>query len=314
MQMSDKKTVFIVGCPRSGTTLLQQMLDAHPDIAIAPETHFMRQFWGSHKRYGDLTEDDNYNRLIKDILNLPEFSEMELDAQAFAKTAWEVERSYAAIFQLLLQKFAQKNQVSIVGEKTPNHVLYMPDIQTIFPEACFIHIVRDPRSVVNSWRSVPWSTGTVSGDAEMWRHYVSATQRKPPKGINKLFTLQYEQLVVAPEKSLRSLCDFIHLEFASAMLDYHRQNSRLVNVEREPWKQNSVKPVNQQSLTKWQTDLSTQQVAQIEGIAWAEMRRFGYETQNHLSRLLPTLTSHTLKRNVKHLANSVSYRVKKVLR
>lgn len=313
MQIRDKKTIFIVGCPRSGTTLLQQMLDAHPDVAIAPETHFMRLFWGSRDRYGNLAEAKNYQRLIEDIVSLPEFSEMELDAQDFTTSAWNTDRSYAATFQLLLEKFAQKRQVAIVGEKTPNHVLYMPEIQAMFPKACFIHIVRDPRSVVNSWRSVPWSTGSIVGDAEMWRYYVSAIQRKPPRGDNKVFTLSYEQLVVEPEKSLQSLCDFMHLDFQPVMLDYHYANSKLVNVTREPWKENSVKPVNQRSLTKWQTDLAAQEVVEIEGVTWFEMQRFGYQTHSQMSQLLPTLAGVTLKRSFKHLVNSVSYRAKKVM-
>ncbi|MEM9007486.1 MAG: sulfotransferase, partial [Cyanobacteria bacterium P01_F01_bin.86] len=297
---------------RSGTTLLQQMLDAHPDIAIAPETHFMRLFWGSREHYGDLTEDKNYQQLIEDIIALPEFSEMELDSQVFSTFAWQVERSYAAIFQLLLKEFASHHNVTVVGEKTPNHVLYMPEIQGLFPDARFVHIVRDPRSVVNSWRSVPWSTGSVVEDAEMWRYYVSATQRKPPKGPGKVFTLHYEKLVIAPEESLRSLCQFIDLAFDPVMLNYYEKNSTLVNIEREPWKKNAVKPVTQASLSKWQRTLSVADIAAIEGKTWFEMQRYGYQPQTSLFQLLPGLAKTTLERRLKRFVNSVKYKAQKV--
>ena len=308
-----ERAIFIVGCPRSGTTLLQQMLDAHPEIAVAPETHFMRLFWKSRNDYGDLTKEHNYQQLLNQITALPEFLEMELDAQEFSKAAWQLERNYAAIFQLLLGQFAQCRGAKVVGEKTPNHVLYMPAIQTLFPDARFIHIVRDPRSVVNSWRSVPWSKGTVSGDAEMWRYYVSAPQRKPPKGHNTLFTLPYEKLVVEPDVSLRSLCQFIGLKFEPVMLDYHQNQTTLVNTEREPWKGNAVKPVNQASLTKWQEQLSPQEVAAIESITWFEMQRLGYKPQTHLIGVLPALVKSVLNQRFKRAVNAIKYQLKKVV-
>lgn len=308
-----ERAFFIVGCPRSGTTLLQQMLDAHPEVAVAPETHFMRLFWNARDEYGDLAEDHNYQQLVDQIIALPEFLEMELNAQDFSEAAWHIKRNYAAIFQLLLGMFANRRGVNIVGEKTPNHVLYMPDIQKLFPDARFVHIVRDPRSVVNSWRSVPWSKGSVAGDAEMWRYYVSAAQRKPPVENNKLFTLHYEKLVLEPENALRSLCQFIGLKFEPAMLNYHQNQTTLVNTTREPWKGNAVKPVNQASLTKWQKQLSAKEVAEIESNVWFEMKHLGYRPQTHLVGVLPALTKSVFNQRFKRTMNAIKYRAKKVV-
>ena len=314
MQANTRKPVFIVGCPRSGTTLLQQMLDAHPDIAIAPETHFMQLFWGRRDQYGNLAEDGNYRRLLENIIALPEFLEMELDAQEFSQSAWTIPRSYAAIFSLLLEQFASKRQVNVIGEKTPNHVLYIPKIQAFFPEARFIHLVRDPRAVVNSWRSVPWSSGSVVKDAEHWRFHISAAWRQPPQGTNKIFTVHYEQLVLSPEAHLRSLCTFMDLAFDPAMLDYHKKETKLVNVQREPWKGAAVKPVNQQSLTKWQRDLSPEEIAAIEGITWFEMNRLGYTAKTPVAKLFPLSTMIATKRKFEHLARSAKSKMKKLVK
>ncbi|NER78124.1 MAG: sulfotransferase [Leptolyngbya sp. SIO1D8] len=311
-QANPRKIIFIVGCPRSGTTLLQQMLDAHPDIAIAPETHFMQLFWGRRNQYGDLAGDKNYKQLIENITALPEFLEMELDVQDFTESAWNISRNYSAVFSLILEKFADKRQANIIGEKTPNHVLYLPEIQTFFPEACFINLVRDPRAVVNSWRSVPWSSGSVLKDAEHWRFHISAAWRKPPTGKDKIFTINYEQLVLSPEESLRSLCDFMNLEFNSAMLNYYKKGSKLVNVKREPWKKGAVKPVSQQSLTKWQSELSSKEITEIEGITWFEMNRLGYNPQTNVIRLLLISTMIAAKRKFKSLTASVKSRVLKL--
>ena len=279
------KPIFLVGCPRSGTTLLQQMLDAHSSITIAPETHFIRRFFHKRKNYGELKNDINYRKLINDIVALPEFDEMNLESEHFKRIAWEVDRSYAALFDLLLHEFLNLSKVSIVGEKTPNHLLYMQTLQNFFPDARFIHIIRDPRAVVNSWRTVPWSTGTIKNDARVWQRYMNTAKNKPPAN-ESLLSLTYEQLVTAPEVTLKKICEFLAVPFESSMLQYHNKETKLVNAVREPWKQNSTQPVSHNSLTRWQNDLTPEMVSDIEAVSWIEMRRLGYTCQTQLGQLL----------------------------
>jgi hypothetical protein len=267
--------IFLVGCPRSGTTLLQQMLDAHVEIAIAPETHFVENFWLKQDNYGDLAKDENYQRLIQDLVRVPEFCEMALSAEAFTAAAYAIERSYANLFCLLLSQFMKSRNVQIVGEKTPNHLLHMKTLKEFFPKSKFIHIVRDPRAVVNSWKKVPWTTGTVLGDAKIWRKYmITAQSRSIPE--DTLLSLHYEELVASPESSLRRVCNFLNLAFDANMLNYYAQHSQGVNVSREPWKGNATKPISSTSLTRWQTDLATQEVAIIEAVTGKEMRQLDY--------------------------------------
>ncbi|MBN1979702.1 MAG: sulfotransferase [Anaerolineae bacterium] len=281
--------IFIVGCGRSGTTLLQRMLDAHPEIAIAPETEFILRFWLYRDRYGDLGRDENYCQLIADIVAMPEFSEMRLDGGSFCQDAWHLDRGYAALFGLLLKHFAQVRHVDIVGEKTPRHVRYMNILERFFPAARFIHIVRDPRAVVESRRRVPWSTGSVSGDANMWRLDIRLSRRNAPLDASSLYTLHYERLVQAPEESLREICRFLGVEFDSAMLGYYRHEPVSINLEREPWKLGVTQPVTQTTLERWRSALTPSQIAEIEAVVWPEMGRFGYQVQTPWWQLLPRI-------------------------
>lgn len=267
--------IFLVGCPRSGTTLLQQMLDAHPDIAIAPETHFIRSFFLSDQ-YGDLNDDYNYKQLVKSIVDIPEFTEMELDSEEFVADSQTLERSYKSLFWLLLEQFRQRRRVRIVGEKTPNHLLYMQTLQEFFPKACFIHIIRDPRAVVSSWKKVPWTTGSVEGDARVWRRYM-ATARKSPPANGAIFSLHYESLVTEPEECLKSICNFLGIHFDRAMLRYYIKDSKGVNISREPWKRNAVKPVSEDALMKWQQELTLDEIATVELITRDELVSLGYK-------------------------------------
>jgi hypothetical protein len=312
MEAKIKSPIFIVGCPRSGTTLLQQMLDAHPDVAIAPETHFMQYFWEKQEQYGDLNEDANYRRLLTDIIDLPEFTEMGLSAEDFSEEAWNNERNYGAIFRLLLEQFAKTKKVKILGEKTPNHVLYITQLKQFFPDARFIHIVRDPRAVVNSYRSVPWSAGSIVGDARLWQYHVSAARRCPSQIKSSIFTLYYEQLVLAPEEHLRSLCRFLDLEFMPAMLTYYQKELQLVNVKREPWKAKSLKPVNQASLNRWQTELSGEMIADIEAIVWFQMRELGYKLQSKPKQLVLKIPLMAIKYYINQVKIKISSYMTKI--
>jgi hypothetical protein len=278
---------FIVGCPRSGTTLLQQILDAHPDVAIAPETHFIRNFYLKRKLYGDLSQDINYYQLIDDIIALPVFLEMKLNAGHFRAAAKQIARSYAAIFYLILQQFAHDKNARIVGEKTPNHLLYMPTLEKFFPNAKFIHIVRDPRAVVNSWQKVPWSNGSVIKDAVVWHRYMRTARLSPP-AKSSIYTLRYEQLVLDPKTSLVSVCDFLGLPFDRGMLSFHSLPSSLqtLNTVREPWKSQATQPISQKNLNVWQKNLSNSEIAEIEAVAWSEMKLLGYQQQSFLPKII----------------------------
>lgn len=268
--------IFLVGCPRSGTTLLQQMLDAHPDVAIAPETFFIRNFWLQQEKYGDLAEDHHYHQLVEDIVSLPEFQEMALDPEVYRAAAWQSSRSYPVLLRLLLEQFAHKRGVTIVGEKTPNHLLYISILQQFFPNARFVHIVRDPRAVVASWQTVPWTTGTLAGDAAVWRRYMSTAREYPAALKPSLHSLHYEALIENPETTLKALCQFLQIQFEPAMLAFHLRPTHTVNAKREPWKINAKKQLCPTSLKRWQSTLSDSMIAEIEAVVWPEMMHFGY--------------------------------------
>lgn len=294
------KPIFLVGCPRSGTTLLQRMLNAHPELAIAPETHFMRRFWQQRLRYGPLNDDNNFRRLIQDITRMPEFEEMGLSPGLFEQEARMGERTYASLFGLLLLQFARQQGVWIVGEKTPDHLLHMQTLQQFFPTARFIHIVRDPRAVVNSLRNVPWSKGTLTKDAEVWRRNLALVRRQCPQLGAALHTIHYEQLVADPEEVLQPLCRFLGIPYAPCMLAYHEAPTYMVNLEREPWKRNVARPLSTDALDRWRKDLSPSMIADIEAVVLPEMQRWNYEVD----------TPHLFLPHLLHMAKIVAIRLR----
>lgn len=267
---------FLVGCPRSGTTLLQQMLDAHPRVAVAPETFFVNRQWARREEWGDLSDDAALDRWLDQFVASDEFSDTKLTPDDFRRDARLADRNWPGQFAALLEAFRRSRGADAVGEKTPNHLFAMRQLEDWFPGCRFVHIVRDPRAVTASWRHVPWTTRLRVGDADVWRQYAAAARRTPPRSQGSLFTVHYEALVASPEKVLRDVCAFLALDFDTAMLRHHEQEIVGVDLAREPWKQAAAGPVSGEATGRWREELSAAEVRDIEAVAWNEMRRLGY--------------------------------------
>lgn len=270
-----ERVVFVVGCPRSGTTLVQQMLNAHPKVLIGPETHFVHRFWTTRDRYGDLRTDAAWKRLVRDVAEIPELIEGQVDPVALQKKAAALPREPQALLRLLLEMFASGGNVSVVGEKTPHHILYMPLLQKWFPEAHFVHVLRDPRAVVSSWRRMPWTRGTLFQDALIWRQYFRTAERDS-SADTPVLTVRYERLVGDPENEVRRLCRFVGVSFHRSMLEYHRGGTRGLDAGREPWKAGATRPVYATAVDRWREELSSWQILQIEATVGSAIERAGY--------------------------------------
>lgn len=267
---------FIVGCPRSGTTLLQRMLDAHPRVAVTPETHFMRRFWARRWSSGwSLPLPRRERRLSAALAGLPEMQELGFEEPRFRQLLGSGEFSLARAFRLVLEGYADRRGVTWVGEKTPNHQIYLDRLRRFFPGVRFIQIVRDPRAVVASWKKVPWSTGAAVTDAEIWRRY--ARQARTHDGAADVSTVRYEALVTEPAETLRHLCGFLGLDFRDEMLSFHQGEPTGVNVEREPWKERAARPLTTDRLESWRRELDAEDFGRVEAVAGTEMDLWGYD-------------------------------------
>lgn len=290
--------IFLTGVPRSGTTLLQRMLDAHPDVAIAPETFFVRRFAERRKHYGRLGDPRHLAKLLDDLIGTPEFTEMDLEANPFRAMIDSIsspELEYSDVFGAWLEAFRVRRGKRFVGEKTPNHLLAMRRLEDWFPNARFVHIVRDPRAVAESWRNVPWTNGSLEADAEVWRRYLETSRRQPPRHA-PYHVVRYESLVARPEEAARAICATIGLSFDPAMLRFHEREVGALNVEREPWKADALKPLTESGADRWRERLTEDEIARIESVVWFEMRRAGYAAATSLPRLLPAALKKALER------------------
>lgn len=269
--------VFVVGVPRSGTTLLRLILNAHSQVSLGPETHFFKQVWEHKGQYGDLSDTNNLQTLWRDYSGTKSFDDFAFDNPAqVEKHVMQVVRDYPNFLQALLELYANYHHKPIWGEKTPEHLLYVPQILQWYPNAKIVHVIRDPRAVCASLAKVPWASNDVVSNARVWNRYLAfAEGLETPRQTASLLDIRYEDLIFNPEGILRQICAFIGIDFEPTMLSFYKESDKFVE-KNEPWKNNVLSPMSADNIDKWKTQLSPSQQREVASKARRLMLKHGY--------------------------------------
>lgn len=278
--MARNPCLFVVGCARSGTTLLQRLLDAHPQLAVSNDPHFIHE--GLRKSAGrdvPLTAD-----LVERVLACPTLRRLSLSEQEVREAATTAE-TYGDFVGAIYTTFARKRGKPLAGEKTARYVRYLPLLDAIFPWAKTLHIVRDGRDVALSmldWarpdrgpgRYRLWPEQPIAVCALSWRWHVTTGQRDgSARGPSRYQEVRYEGLVAEPEPTMRRVSAFLELPFAEAMLSYYV--SRAPNGAGLCSKERWLPPTA--GLRDWRTEMAPRDVELFEAIAGDALAALGYE-------------------------------------
>ncbi|MGC9502462.1 sulfotransferase family protein, partial [Baaleninema sp.] len=235
-----KPTVFVVGCPRSGTTLLQTLLATHSDIVSFPETKYFiflqPEREPRRKKYGVVS------RQLYPVLEA--FFSKDLKRPDVAKRLPKVGFIgwYTRVFFGLLHDIGLEYNKNIVVEKTPEHIDHLDEIERYVPNSKVVHIVRNGPEVAASMYEVSrqypkWWKGASSLDYCVNR-WIETTQRSLTYSQKENhYVVRYELLVRDPEAVLVPLCEFLGVPFEAGMLTNYRKTSASLLRDREKWKQ-----------------------------------------------------------------------------
>jgi hypothetical protein len=173
------RPVFIVGCERSGTTLLAVLLDRHSQLAITPETHFFLRMIG-RPRPANCRDLTTHEQFLNQLFSNDRMKDLALDRAAVTARFQTRPATAPALFQCILEEYAAMHGKPRAGEKTPLHIWYVPQIIEWFPDAKIIGIVRDGRDVVRSMLAAPWTTDKrLRPHCLNWIHAVRAAPAFP---------------------------------------------------------------------------------------------------------------------------------------
>jgi hypothetical protein len=266
--------VFIVGCARSGTTLLQRIVESHPQIAITPEMHWITDYFRERKWLAP--EGRVTPAQVASMIEHKRFRQFEFNAREFEDLLGpDRSVSYAGFLQGIFALYARNKGKPTVGNKTPAFVRRIPTLHGIWPEAKFVHLIRDGRDVclsVLNWnhayrtagRYATWSDDPVSTTALWWKRKVQlGREGGRPLAPELYFEIRYEALVNRPEEECAKLCDFLGVAYDERMLRFHEGRIRT-----EPGldAKQAWLPITP-GLRNWRTQLPSENVERFEAVA-----------------------------------------------
>ena len=275
--MSSDRPIFVVGCPRSGTTMLQLMLHAHPRIAIPPESRFLLTAYRRRHVWGDLRDEGRHRALAEWIVATENFGDLGLDhtrtVEEIVAAPPTLGSALGTVFRLYAERFGKPRW----GDKRPAYLRHLPEIRRLFPDAQIINIVRDGRDCVASLKETPWSPGDLGRLIDFWARSADASSRALRTYSPDVYhQVRYEDLVADPERHLRGLCEFLGERYDPAMAEPSRQAAVAVP-SYKTWHTRTHQAVTTARVRSWADRLTAEEITRCESVFGARLKRFGYE-------------------------------------
>ncbi|MBI1182640.1 hypothetical protein GC194_00100 [bacterium] len=286
--MSEEKfplLLFVTGRERSGTTLLQHILNLHPEMVVAPESTFIWDLLPMVKRNAQQYFDrpDSFIRLLqKDI----RFNLWNLDDKTIREEIAMVARAGNKNFQDLLVSILRAYGLSegkptpkIIGIKHPSFAMFLPELLAVFPEAHVLHIVRDYRDVLHSMLQLPFETKNVFTINHRWVNYNRTYRKVAEKAAERCTALRYEDLVQNPERTLSPFLENHGLKWQNEMLHVAQyiRHKPVNNLVLNKYQKHLTMPISSQLIGAGKAALTARQLKIAESICGKLGLAYGYE-------------------------------------
>lgn len=288
-----KEPIFVIGNPRSGTTLLRLMLTCHPGICIPPECGFAIWLQRKYHRWGEAQQDCSLDQFTNDVANCRKFSTWDIDIEELARFLKKCQpASYsdlvASVYHFYCLQSGKPN--ARWGDKNNYYLQHIPELHALFPQASFLHIVRDGRDVACSYRDLnkqdidsrfaPRLPQLCSEIARQWSANLntirSAFDELPPK---RFLEIRYEDLLTNTSATLERICRFLDEPYSAKMLEFYRLNAKHELEPREflKWKRKTVKPLDRSRVGRYKKELTDKEKDVIAAIGGQLLESYGYE-------------------------------------
>jgi Sulfotransferase family len=265
--------LLVLGVRRSGTTLLRVMLDRHSQLAVPDETYFVPQLADRHLRGIDP------DRFLEDVRRVIDWDIPLADLRARLRDGMAAGEAIATVYAV----YAEEQGKARWGDKTPMYMQNLRLLERLFPDALFVHLIRDGRDAALSFLAMPrgivtetWMHPRNPADfACQWATEVSAARRLGRRVGRRYLEVRYEDVVDDAEAVLRRICAFAGLEYEAGMTDYAGN----VDVSAKPHQQRLKQPPTK-GVRDWRAQMSAEDVAAFEHIAGDLLRELGYQTSH----------------------------------
>lgn len=210
------RPIFVCGCQRSGTTLLGSLLGSHSRCVATPESQFVTDVYRWHAARGTTFD---LARTLAQINKHFRFKLWNLEVSVQDAESAGVS-TYEGLIAYLVKTYAvgvEKENADVWTDHTPAHVESAATLSKLFPDAKFVHLVRDGRAVASSIKSLDWGVNDMRQLSHKWIARVGHGLAAETHLGDRVMRVRYEDLTGDPEGTLRRICEFAELSYEAQM-------------------------------------------------------------------------------------------------
>lgn len=276
------RPVVVVGVGRSGTSLVQAMLHAHPGMSFLPETHFFRRYAGPSlsRTWWRLRGPE---RFAEHLRSDGEFGRAGFDPSEVLAPFLSGEESFRPYraYRCLLALHGRKEEVQVVGDKDPRLIDFLPALRRRVPGARVVHVIRDPRDVLVSRREAAWSRDRT--DASHLLAYRAQMRRGRTTGRRCLgeryLEVRYEDVLRKPRETLTRVCEHLGVQYHPAMMAFGERAGELVTDQEWQWKKETTGPLKRDNTGNWRSEVTGPTLRMVERICIDPFPDLGYSPE-----------------------------------
>lgn len=292
--------IILLATERSGSNLLRAILSSHSAVASPPPAGLVDALARVQPRYFPPDQPPHLLEFVEDAITLTQTHlnpwDIELAPQMImermnAGSLWE-------LLRVMNEIYAEHAGCSFWCSKEPGLIKYVYEIREHLPNAKFVYLARDGRDVAISKLRGGVHELNVYSIAQGW-----ASEQMPclralndPLFKDHLFMLKYEDLIENSEAQVRSLMDFIGLEFESSQLEFYKDKNILSHSKKSRFWKNLAKPINTSNKGRYKHGLGMKQIEIFESVAWEEMKLLGYPLESMQRKTITNFDKRMLKR------------------
>ena len=293
-----KPFFFILGRPRSGTTLLRFLFDAHPDVCIPFEG---KVIWDMYLPFNAIERWDEETIIeLVDLLSKVDRVDkwgINFDSLKSELLLLSVKPDYQDFIRIVYRHYRSeynKNKVLIYGDKNPTYSLFPDSLLKIIPDAKIIFILRDPRDHILSMKKAGMGNGNIIRMAVQWKKAVrDILEIKKTNPVN-VFILRYEDLVSEPEKHLNAFCSFLGINYSSEMLNFYLKKDSYTELFKaegvdEKFHSKLFNPVTAAHIFRWKKEMNPHELSVIDLCVGDIALQSGYEISSQKLNFISSL-------------------------
>lgn len=286
-KIADIPFFFVVGRPRSGTTLLRTLFDAHPNVNFPPECQFIVNLYPKYGRINNWNE-KNINEFYNDLISQWLFDTWKIDNDVLKKRllTYVGNHSYGTICKAVYLEYNSlfnKESIDFIGDKNPGYAIYTKLLTKIFPEAKFIHIIRDYRDNFVSIKNVDFELPVPSLVVQKWKYFYKKFKKDSLSNPDSYRLQNYEKLARNPQTEFAQLCDFIGINYNESVFNFHEKKDDLLKQYPsgyiKTYHTSLLEKVNTSKIGVWKMQLSVNQVKIMDYTAGYIAEESGYERE-----------------------------------